>query len=367
MISDVYVLGVALSPAAERRDDVRLEELAYHTVAAALRDANVTRPELDNVTIGAVDEFDGRPISSMLMAAPAGAFLNDEIRVTDSGLTALCLSAARHASGDFDLGVVVSWCKSSKTDVAAVMHARAEPFYTRDLGMDDLVADALFSQAVAARYELEEADVAALVEEGYTQAMANPRGLRRQPPTAASVASSEFIATPLRAMHQSEATDGAACLVLASAKWVEQHPECQPLARITGAGWSNDSYRFDQERLGSLASFRTAWKAALTMAGDTRAPDVIELECPTAYHAAAFRRALGETEAAISPSGGVYAQNPLTATGLVNAVEAVLQVSGRAGPVQVRDARRAVAHSCHGYAQQGNVVVVIDGIEEEVR
>jgi acetyl-CoA acetyltransferase len=65
-------------------------------------------------------------------------------------------------------------------------------------------------------------------------------------------------------------------------------------------------------------------------------------------------------EDTLSPSGGAFAQNPLFCTGPVNAAEAVLQVAGKAGPVQRKGVRRAAAHSCHGYAQQGNVVMVFE-------
>jgi acetyl-CoA acetyltransferase len=68
-----------------------------------------------------------------------------------------------------------------------------------------------------------------------------------------------------------------------------------------------------------------------------------------------------EDAGTLSPSGGAYAQNPLFCTGLINAAEAVLQVSGNAGSVQRKGARWAAAHSCHGYAQQGNVVIVFEG------
>lgn len=129
MTTDVYVLGVAAHPPAERHDAYRLEELVYGTARSALDDAGVTRSELDSVTLGGSDELDGRPISSMLLAAPAGAFLVDETRVTDSGATALCLAVARMLSGDFHLGLVGSWCKSSKSDVDQITNARAEPFY----------------------------------------------------------------------------------------------------------------------------------------------------------------------------------------------------------------------------------------------
>lgn len=364
-MTDVFVLGTGLAAAARRRDDVRLEELVYRTVSVAMVDAGVSRGQLDNVTLGASDELDGRPISSMLLAAPAGAFLTDEIRVTDSGLTALCLAVARHASGDFGLGLVVSWCKASKTDVASVMNARAEPFFIRDLGLTDVTADAFFGQAVKERFGISDSELVERVRDGYRRARANPRGLRSAVPSSAQVAKSDYWATPIREMHCALATDGAACLVIASPRWVARHRPRQLLARITGVGWASDEYRLSADRLVSLRSAHRAWKSAMRMAGEDVRPDVVELECPTAFHEAAFARCLDLGEAAVSPSGGLFAQNPLLAAGLVNAVEAVLQVSSRAGGVQVTEARRAVAHSCHGFAQQSNAFVVIDRVEED--
>ncbi|GAA4025172.1 thiolase C-terminal domain-containing protein [Streptomyces plumbiresistens] len=363
-MTDVYVLGVATAPAARRRDDVRLEELVYATARAALDDAGVRRAALDNVTFGACDELDGRPISSMLMAAPAGAYQTDEIKVTDSGLSALCLATARHASGDFDLGLVASWCKPSKTDVSVVMNIRSEPFFTRDLGLDDLTTDALFAQAVVREFGISEEELTERVVAGRTRAARNARGVLDPVPSAAAVESGDFLATPVRATHRAEATDGAAGLVLASERWLDRHPGHRPLARIAGIGWASDSYTLDGRRLSGLRSARTAWAAASRMAGPEQPPDLVELECPTVFHESAYVRALGLEDVPVSPSGGVHAQNPLTATGLVHAVEAVLQVSDRAGEVQLAGARRAVAHSCHGFAQQGNVFAIFDRMGE---
>ncbi|MFF2060107.1 thiolase C-terminal domain-containing protein [Rhodococcus qingshengii] len=354
---NVYVLGVATAPASRRRDDVRLEELVYDTAKRALDDAQVTQAALDSVTLGSSDELDGRPISSMLMASPAGGFQTDEIKVSDSGLTALCLAAARHASGDFDLGMVSSWCKPSKADVPVVMNSRADPFYLRDLGVDDLMTDALFAQAVADEFGIDDAELAERAAAGRRRAARNPRGLGSE----VSVGDlGGYLATPIREAHRAETTDGAASLVLASERWLARHPDKRPIARLAGVGWSNDSYSLDRERLRGLKSARSAWNSALRMAGGDTRPDVIEFESPTVFHEAAYERALDVGDAAISPSGGVYAQNPLAATGLVHAVEAVLQVSDRAEGVQVPGARRAVAHSCHGFAQQGNVFAVFD-------
>lgn len=360
-----YVLGLALYPAVERAQTHRLEEMVYYTAKAALAHAGIDRRELDHVTLGTCDELDGRSISSMLMAMPAGAYLVDEIKVTDSGASALCLEAARLQSGEFDIGLVASWCKSSKTDIEAVMRFRGEPFYTRPLGLNRVMADALLAQAVASQWGVTAAEVDQRTFEAYRRAQTNPRGVQHRVPDVSTVAGSRYECTPLRQLHRPPLTDGAVCMVVASERWLERHRLHRPLARIAGVGWASDSYRLDQSRLAGFHSARKAWAQALRMAGlkDSSELDVVELESQTSYHEAAYVRVLGLDETVhLSPSGGAFAQNPLFCTGLVGAAEAVLQVAGLAGPVQVPNVRRAAAHSCHGFAQQGNVFMVFEQV-----
>ena len=176
--NDVYILGVATYPATLREDGRRLEELVYDTSRRALDHAGINRRQLDNVVLGACDELDGRPISSMLMTAPAGGYLTDEIKVTDCGAMALCLEYARIRSGEFNIGLVASWCKSSKTDVSAVMRLRGDPFFTRPLGLDGVVTDALFAQAVAGRYRIDAAEASQRAAAASQRGASNPRGLQ---------------------------------------------------------------------------------------------------------------------------------------------------------------------------------------------
>lgn len=366
-LSDVFVLGLAMHPATRRETGLRLEEMVFETSARALADAGTTRRQLDNVVLAASDELDGRPISSMLMTGPAGGYLTDEVKVTDSGATALCLGFARIRSGEFDLGLVASWCKSSKTSVADVMRYRSDPFYLRPLGLDEQAFDGLFAQAMAERYGITEQEVNRRVARASERAARNERGLRADPLDEARVAASGFNAAPLRSGQVAPLTDGAVSIILASETFLRTNPQCRPIAKITGVGWSSDSYQLGASRLGDLASARQAWASATAMAGLSAADevDLVELDSPTGWHEAAFARAFGlADDERISPSGGTFAQNPFFCAGLVNAAEAILQVSGRAGEVQRPGARRAVAHGCHGFAQQGNVVVVIERVEE---
>lgn len=367
-LPDVYIIGLGMYPAQLKETGRRLEEMVFRTSRAALENAGVSRRQLDNVVLGASDELDGRPISSMLMAAPAGGILTDEIKVTDSGASALCLGYARIRSGDFHIGLVASWCKPSKTDVETVMRLRSDPFYLRPLDFDGTASNGLFAQAVQMHHGVSAAEVSRRVSDAQRRAARNPRGLRRAGATVGSIDSSDYVATPLREGQVAPYSDGAVSLVLASERFLRANPQCKPLARMTGAGWASDSYRLDNARLTQLHSARKAWDMALAQAGlkSARDFDLVELESPTGWHEAAYVKAFGlEGGPAISPSGGTFAQNPLFCSGLINAAEAVLQVAGQAGDVQVPDARRAAAHSCHGFAQQGNVVMTFESAGAE--
>lgn len=357
------MLGVATHPPSPREYQRRLEEMIYYTTRAALDSANVARGQIDALVAGACDELDARPISSMLLSAPAGGYELDEIKVTDSGASALCLAYSRILSGESDAALVSSWCKSSKTDVEAVMRFRGDPFFTRPLGIGRVISDALFAQAVAHEFGITDREVAKRVRQAYVRAARNQRGMCYSVPSAGEVNDSPYEATPLRVAHRAPLTDGAVALVVASDKFLERNRCCEPLARIIGVGWATDSYRLDARRLIDMNSARSAWQRALK-AAELRAAcdlDVLELESQTGYHEAAYVRAFGITdESGLSPSGGAFAQNPLFCTGLINATEAVLQVAGKAGAVQRPRVQRAAAHSCHGFAQQGNVVVVFE-------
>jgi acetyl-CoA acetyltransferase len=362
---DVYVMGVAIHPATDVVGDLRLEEMAYATARAALDDAGIERRQIDHVTLAASDEIDARGISSMLLAAPSGAYLKDEMRVTDSGLTGLHLGAMRAGSGDLELGLVVSWSQSSVGPLEDIARMRAEPFFLRPVGLNFAIADGLFASSIAQQHDITEAAVAERVRLRMAAAVKNPRAVPRSLPTAAEIADSPLLAYPLRRGHRAPVTDGAVAIVLASGDWVRANPGKHPLARIAGASWTVDRFQLDGERLSGMRVFDAALKDVLARAGSDSVDslDVVEIEAQSAWVDVALTQALmAGSRVSISPSGGAWAQNPYFCTGLVNAAEAALQVSGRAGPHQVAGARRALAHGTSGFAQQTHGFVVMEGM-----
>lgn len=362
---NVYVLGVATHAAHASIGDQRLEEIAFDTAHAALADAGISRKEIDHVTLGASDELDGRGITSMLLAAPSGAYLRDEMRVTDSGLMALCLGALRVASGRFQCGLVVSWNQTSIGSVEEVTRMRAEPFTLRPIGMNRAVADGLFAQAASARFGFDAAAVESRVETRRAAARHNERRASKTGRHTDGDLPAGTIAYPLAGRHRAPVTDGAAALVLASEDWCRSHPGVRPLARLSAATWAVDAYRLDAARLGGLDTFTSCFGQALSRAGLASAGelDAVEIEAQDGWYDLAFEQALQlPSNVAVSPSGGSWSQNPYFCTGLVNAVEAALQVGGRAGAVQIPGARRVAAHGTHGFAQQAHAAVVMEGV-----
>lgn len=364
MTIGMYVIGVAMHPAQVKVADKRLEEMVYDTARACLDGAGIERRQLDHVTIAGCDELDGRSISSMLLAAPSGAYLKDELKATDSGMHGLCLEATRLGSGRFDLGLVVSWCKTSTAPLEDVMRMRCDPFFTRPIGLNMGIADGLLARASAESIGCTEAQAAAAAAAYLRQAARNPRGTRPPPVSPEQLLASAYVAAPLRAGHQAPLTDGAVALLMASERWLEANSNVRPLARMSGIAWRVDSYQLGARRLSSLDAVRGAFAAASRQAGiDDAAPlDVIELEAQTGYHDLALRHALAIADSvAVSPSGGPFAQNPYFCTGLVGAAEAVMQVANRAGPVQVPGARRAAAVGLCGFAAQSAAVAIFEG------
>ena len=364
---NLYVLGVALSPPHAALRSQRNEELAFETVRAALARAGVTRQQLDAVTLATSDEMDGRSISSMLMAAPSGAYLKDELRVTDSGLTGLMMGALRAASGRFGLGLVVSWSQTSQIDLNDLTRMQAEPFALRPVGMNAVIAAGLQAGALQQTLGLQEPEVAECVVQRQTQAQLNPRGLRRSPLSVSEIAQSPAAAWPLRQGHQATATDGCVAFVVASGDWLAQHPHHRPMARLVGMWSAIDHYALGAERLGSMSIFDSCVASVLDRSGHGRGVkvDVFEYEAQNAWQDLAMQRHASQLCQVqnFNPSGGVWAQNPIFCTGLVNAAEAVLQVAGEAGSVQVPEARFALAHGSHGYAQQGHTLVAFERVE----
>jgi hypothetical protein len=109
----------------ELRPGEALMDRIFVTVRAALDAAGLERGDVDAVLIAADDVADGRTITTMIHATAAGAYLKDELRVTQGGLTALGIAGLRVAAGLSRRAIVAAWWETT-ADPAAVARAATD-------------------------------------------------------------------------------------------------------------------------------------------------------------------------------------------------------------------------------------------------
>ena len=310
----VHGIGLAQCPSPEA---LSLTELVFEASAAALADAGLRRADIDGVCLAASDQLDGRAISSMQLAGPAGGFLKDEIKVGDDGALAFATAVLRIEAGADRRVLAVSWTKESESPLEAALGVNAEPVYTRPAGLHPLVAEA--------------AVTAAFLERAGLPGPAGP--------------AADFFCWPLRHDDLPPPTDAAVAVVLC---------EGPGPVEVAGLSWGTEvpdptARRLTPEAAVAAVAGRAAAEAGVVIDGRT----VIETTDRTPYRLAMTLAGLGldGASANVNPSGGLRASNPVYAAGLERVAHAALAVR-RGAPV-------AVAHSSYGYAGQGQFVTIL--------
>jgi acetyl-CoA C-acetyltransferase len=378
MSDNVAILGMGMTKIDGAKRGQKLDDMVFEAAYKALQDAGLSRQDIDSVVIAACDELDGRSISSMLLATPAGSYLKDEIKVTDDGSYAVILAAMRILSGQFDLSLVVSWCKTSEAPVSDVMRMRWDPFYHRGFGMNHISTAALMAGAYLKKYGISTDIPAKVVVKNRKAGSKNDKAHLQNPVTLKEVQSSPVVSWPLRSLDCAPESDGACAFVLSSAR------KARELGRkpvwLKGYGWAVDSYYLGERDLWKSVSLEIAAGKAYEMAGiqnPLKEIDVAEISDFSSYHELLAYEGLGfcrlgkaadlirdgltdmKGKLPVNPSGGLISANPYAAAGLFRVAEAYLQVLGKAGDHQIQNVKTAMAQGSTGFCAQGNSVFVL--------
>lgn len=181
------------------------------------------------------------------------------------------------------------------------------------------------------------------------------------------VKNSTMIADPIRLLHCSPITDGAAAVLLASEEVASKMNK--PYALITGIGHATDTIALAQRKdLSSLEAVKKAAFKALQMANKTiKDIDFAEVHDCFTIAEIMVMEALGivkqgeggiatmdgltalDGDFPINPSGGLKSKgHPVGATGVAQIAEAVLQLRHQAGERQIKNARTALTQNMGG-------------------
>jgi len=226
---------------------------------------------------------------------------------------------------------------------------------------------ALIATAHMHDYGTTERQLAEVAVKNHYHGSMNPKAQMQKEITLETVLSSRIVAWPLKLYDCSLITDGASCLILTRPEIAGRYTET-PI-QIVGSGQASDTIGlYERASFTSLEAAKIAAKEAYEMA--EMKPENINVaevhDCFTiaeiiAYEDLGFCRPgdggklaeNGETKLGgripVNTSGGLKAKgHPVGATGTGQAYEIYLQLTGRAGKRQVKDAQIGMTHNVGG-------------------
>lgn len=378
METRVAIIGSYQTEYEECKKGKSLTELVFTAARGALDDAGLEIGDIDNIVLAAHDLIDGRNITTMLTAAPAGAYLKDEIRVADDGAFAVALAFLRLQAGYFKRTLVVSWSKLSEVDFDTITNLSFDPLFYRPAGLNYVTAHAMQAMVYMDKYGINEEDAARVVVKNRSNALRNPLAHLKSEVGIEEVMDSRMLSWPLKELDLPPKSDGACAMILAADGSFSRKRDSY--AWIKGIGWSNDTYYLGDKDLSELSSLKRAADRAYEMAGikdPIKELDAAELHDLTSFHELMAYEALGLCSSgeggklveygnthiggkiSVNPSGGVLSSHPHTAVGLIRVAEAALQVTGMAEDHQVSNCNLALAHGSSGICSQSNCVIVL--------
>jgi acetyl-CoA acetyltransferase len=297
---------------------------------------------------GSSDYLAGRAFSFVAAVDAIGAFPPImESHVEMDGAWALYEAWVKIRTGEADVALAYGFGKASAGELRRVLALQLDPYLLAPLWPDSVSIAALQARLGIEAGLWGEKDMAEVAVRSRASAAGNPQAQVSGEVTVAELLGQPYVADPLRAHDCAPVGDGAAAVILASARRAREL--CERPAWITGF-----EHRIDSASLGARDLTTAPSAAAAGRAAGAAGADVAELHAPFTHQEILLRTALGLGGAArVNPSGGALCGNPMFAAGLA-------RIGMAARAVMSGTADRAVGHATSGPALQQNLVCVLE-------
>ena len=367
---EVAIVGAGMTPFGELwRSSLR--DLFVEAALGALRDAGADR--LDAIYVGNMSggQFVGQEHLGPLMADHLGMAGVPSTRVESacaSGGAALRSAFFEVASGASDLVLAAGVEKMNDgADVTAVLATAADQESEVYHGVTFPGLYALIARAHMETHGTTLEDLAAVSVKNHRHGALNPKAQFRGEVTLEQVMTSSLVADPLRLLHCSPVSDGAAAVLLCPLSRAREFTD-RPI-KVRGSGMATSAMALaDRKDPAYLDAVNLAATRAYEMAKlgpqDIHVAEVhdcftiaelcvLEALCFTERGRAGEATRSGQTALGgrmpVNTSGGLKSKgHPVGATGVAQAIEIVEQLRGEAGDRQVKDAAIGLAQNMGG-------------------
>lgn len=370
----VAVIGVGMSQFGELWER-SFRSLIVEVGMKAVSEANIEPNEIDGLFGGnmSAGQFVKQEHIASLTMDQSGLLPKPAIRVESacaSGGVALRTALMAIKSGMHD--VVVAGGVEKMTDIltsrtTGALATAADQEWEAFYGATFPGLYAMIARRHMHKYGTTEEQLAQVAVKNHHNGKLNPKAQFQFDVALEKVMNSSKIAEPLKLLDCSPISDGAAAVILASEEKAKEL--CENPVWIEGSGLGTDTIGLhDRKDICTLGATVEAARQAYKQAGATAKDiDCAEVhDCFTIAEICAIEdlgfckkgeggkfSEQGETaldgSMPINTSGGLKSKgHPVGATGIAQAIEAVLQLRGEAGDRQVKDAETALTHNVGG-------------------
>ena len=353
-----------------------LRDLTVEAGLEAIRDSGLPGEEIDALYAGCMSSgiFIQQEHIASILADYCGLTPRSATRVEGacaSGGIALRQAIMAVASGIHD--VVVAGGVEKMTDILTeqttmALACAADREWEAFQGATFPGLYAMMARRHMHEYGTTEEQLSQVAVKNHANGAKNPHAQYRREVTLEQVMKSSLIADPIRLLHCSPISDGAAALVVASEEKAREAEGSEPVW-ILGSGQASDTIALhDRREITTMDSSVAAGREAFRMAGlGPKDIDLVEVhDCFTIAEICAiedlgfFSKGDGgkateegltalNGQISVNPSGGLKSKgHPVGATGVAQAVEVVTQLRGLAGERQVEDAQIGMCHNVGG-------------------
>jgi acetyl-CoA C-acetyltransferase len=380
---DVAIIGAGMTRFGEIWNQ-SLRDLFVEAASGALKDAGADR--VDSIYVGCMSggQFVGQEHIGPLMADHLGMTGVAAVHVESacaSGGVALRQAYMDVASGmsDFSLAVGIEKMNDG-ADVTNVLATAADQELEVYYGVTFPGLYAMIARAHMQAHGTTEEDMAWVAVKNHKHGAKNDKAQFRREVTVEEVMNSSLVAAPLRLLHCSPVTDGAAAVLVCPLDMAKQFSD-RPV-KIIGSGLATGSMALaDREDPAFLDAVEKSAQRAYKMAGVTpRDINVAEVHDCFAIAEICCIEALGFVERGkggpaakegytaiggcvpVNTSGGLKSKgHPVGATGIAQAIEIFKQLQGECGDRQVENAKIGLTQNMGG-SGASSVVHIFQGV-----
>ena len=389
MRHEVAIIGVGQS-AFVRGYEGSIRELAFEGYREAMEDANLTSKDIDASIIASAPEYDRQRSPAGVIAEYLGLIPQPTCYIEtlcSSSTTGVLTAYSMIKAGLYDTVAIVGFQKMSEissSEAQERMGRGADIQWESPFGTMMPAYYALYAQAYIEVHGLTLDDLAKVRVKAATYGQINEKAVYRRPVTLEDFIPDPenrmagLIASPLRLGDTCANADGSSCIILASEERAKA--VCEKPVWILGLGAASEAVNMAgrSDLTSGLRVGIEAGKKAYKMAGvGPKDIDVGEVhDCFTiaeimAYENLGFakngegkeliraKETYQEGSIPVNVDGGLLSKgHPIGATGGSQIRTIVLQLRGKAGPMQVKDPEIGLIHNIGGVGLYGNVIIL---------